>query len=136
MELSNFNIRLPDRKMPKLCNVNSNDLRPFVSDGSFFRVTFKSNEFYDGIGFDAFYQFQQKQGQLLQLPDSRFRRQAILGYTARLLESWENCGLVETAGARQCFLLRRWRKGTGRGVLREISRKSALRKFVRLQSLQ
>ena len=32
-------------------------IKEVSSDGDFFRVTFKSNEIYDTVGFDAFYQF-------------------------------------------------------------------------------
>lgn len=31
--------------------------KPIVSDGNFFRVTFKSNDRFDGTGFEAYYHF-------------------------------------------------------------------------------
>ena len=55
VELSNFNIPLIDRKMKRLCAAKQ---QHFVnSDGSFFRVTFRSNHIFEATGFDAFYQF-------------------------------------------------------------------------------
>jgi hypothetical protein len=70
VEFSNFNM-LPDRKLPRFCNMNVENMRPIVSDGSPFRVTFKSNEFYDDVGFEALYQFEKhgQQGQMLKLRD-------------------------------------------------------------------
>src|SRR6218665_3875618 len=58
VELSNFNLRLTDRKMTRMCG-SSKDNRPqsFISDGNFFRVTFKTNDLYDASGFNAMYHF-------------------------------------------------------------------------------
>lgn len=44
-----------DRKLPRYCG-QLKDLK-MESDGSFFRVTFKSNDRFDGTGFFASYQF-------------------------------------------------------------------------------
>jgi hypothetical protein len=44
-----------DRKLPRYCG-QLKDLK-MESDGSFFRVTFKSNDRFDGTGFYANYQF-------------------------------------------------------------------------------
>ena len=44
-----------DRKMPRYCG-QLKDLS-MESDGPFFRVTFKSNDRFDGTGFFALYQF-------------------------------------------------------------------------------
>uniref|UniRef100_A0A4D5RNL7 Putative conserved secreted protein n=1 Tax=Ixodes scapularis TaxID=6945 RepID=A0A4D5RNL7_IXOSC len=53
VEFSNF--RTVDRKIPRHCG----NLRPtkIESDADFFRVAFKSNDKFDGTGFEAFYQF-------------------------------------------------------------------------------
>ncbi|XP_067118714.1 suppressor of lurcher protein 1-like [Centruroides vittatus] len=53
VEFSNF--RTVDRKIPKHCG--SRKPKVIESDGDFFRVTFKSNDKFDGTGFEAFYQF-------------------------------------------------------------------------------
>ena len=42
--------------MPRLCGTGV-PLRTFRSDASFFRVSFHSNDVYDGHGFQATYQF-------------------------------------------------------------------------------
>lgn len=54
MEFSNF--PTVDRKLPRNCGIK----RPtkVVSDSEFFRIIFKSNDKFDGTGFDAFYQFE------------------------------------------------------------------------------
>ena len=58
MEFSNFNIDLADRKMNRYCGSKEDAPKKKVeSDGSFFRVTFKSNDVYDAVGFEAFFQF-------------------------------------------------------------------------------
>jgi len=44
-----------DRKLPRYCGLQK-DLK-MESDGAFFRVTFKSNDRFDGTGFYASYQF-------------------------------------------------------------------------------
>lgn len=44
-----------DRKLPRYCGLQK-DLK-MESDGAFFRVTFKSNDRFDGTGFFASYQF-------------------------------------------------------------------------------
>ncbi|XP_076358820.1 suppressor of lurcher protein 1-like [Tachypleus tridentatus] len=53
MEFSNF--RTVDRKIPRHCG--SKKPKVIESDGDFFRVTFVSNDKFDGTGFEAFYQF-------------------------------------------------------------------------------
>ena len=53
VELSNF--RTIDRKIPRHCGVKKPKV--FESDGDFFRVTFKSNDKFDGTGFEAQYHF-------------------------------------------------------------------------------
>lgn len=53
LEVSNF--MTVDRKLPRYCG-QLKDLK-MESDGSFFRVTFKSNDRFDGTGFFAHYQF-------------------------------------------------------------------------------
>ena len=59
IEFSNFNVLLRDRKMPRLCGAGS---YYFVqSDAGFFRVTFKSNDIFDGTGFVGQYEFRQRQ---------------------------------------------------------------------------
>jgi len=55
IEFSNFNVPLTDRKMPKLCGKGS--YYSVQSDGSFFRVTFKTNDIFDGTGFTGRYEF-------------------------------------------------------------------------------
>lgn len=54
MEFSNY--QTVDRKLPRNCGIK----RPtkVVSDSDFFRIIFKSNDKFDGTGFDAFYQFE------------------------------------------------------------------------------
>ncbi|KZS14460.1 Cubilin-like protein [Daphnia magna] len=53
VEVSNF--MTVDRKLPRYCGLQK-DLK-MESDGAFFRVTFKSNDRFDGTGFFASYQF-------------------------------------------------------------------------------
>ncbi|XP_023222572.1 suppressor of lurcher protein 1-like isoform X1 [Centruroides sculpturatus] len=53
VEFSNF--RTVDRKIPRHCGLKKP--RVIESEGDFFRVTFKSNDRFDGTGFEAFYQF-------------------------------------------------------------------------------
>ncbi|XP_046459495.1 uncharacterized protein LOC124205943 [Daphnia pulex] len=53
VEVSNF--MTVDRKLPRYCGLQK-DLK-MESDGAFFRVTFKSNDRFDGTGFYASYQF-------------------------------------------------------------------------------
>jgi len=63
VEFSNFNVDLMDRKMRRMCGRGSSDVRNEVmSDGSFFRVTFKSNDAYDATGFNASFQFRKYRG--------------------------------------------------------------------------
>jgi len=58
VEFSNFNIHLIDRKMKRLCGAKDQHfVKTVVSDGSFFRVTFRSNDVYEATGFQAVYQF-------------------------------------------------------------------------------
>jgi hypothetical protein len=61
VEFSNFNVQLIDRKMIRHCGTkNLNSQNDIISDGNFFRVTFKSDDAYDATGFEAFYQFRQE----------------------------------------------------------------------------
>ncbi|XP_054722762.1 suppressor of lurcher protein 1-like [Uloborus diversus] len=53
VEFSNY--RTVDRKIPRHCGVKRPQL--IESDGDFFRVTFKSNDKFDGTGFHAHYHF-------------------------------------------------------------------------------
>ncbi|XP_015788200.1 suppressor of lurcher protein 1-like [Tetranychus urticae] len=53
VEFSNY--RTVDRKIPRHCGVKKP--KTIESDGDFFRITFKSNDRFDGTGFEAFYQF-------------------------------------------------------------------------------
>ena len=63
VEFSNFNVKLIDRKMNRLCGAKAMTVKNNVnSDGNFFRVTFKSNVIYDATGFEAFYQFRRVDG--------------------------------------------------------------------------
>lgn len=55
VEFSNFNVPLTDRKMARLCGEGS--YYSVQSDGSFFRVTFTSNDIFDGTGFMGRYEF-------------------------------------------------------------------------------
>ena len=65
VEFSNFNVELMDRKMRRMCGTNSSTIKHHVlSDGNFFRVTFRSNDAYDATGFEAFYQFRKYEGLL------------------------------------------------------------------------
>jgi len=60
---SNFNVNLIDRKMSPLCGSHVMTGSTFVvSDGNFFRVSFKSNDVYDAVGFNAYYEFRQFKG--------------------------------------------------------------------------
>jgi len=55
IEFSNFNVPLTDRKMARLCGAGS--FHSVLSDGTFFRVTFVSNDIFDGTGFRGRYEF-------------------------------------------------------------------------------
>ena len=58
VEFSNYEVPLPDRKMDRYCGTSEAYQRKEIgSDGTFFRVAFKSNDIYDATGFSAFYQF-------------------------------------------------------------------------------
>jgi len=70
VEFSNFNVPLVDRKMSRLCGTKDKLPREIVSDGTFFRATFRSNELYDATGFQAVYQFRKVEGTM------RFRASA------------------------------------------------------------
>lgn len=61
VEFSNFNIHLIDRKMKRLCGSDHQQI-VVHSDGSFFRVTFRSNDVYESTGFKAAYQFRAIEG--------------------------------------------------------------------------
>ena len=66
VELSNFNIKVTDRKMSRFCGTKEEHAKKSVnSDGNFFRVTFKSNDIYDATGFEAFYQFRKIEGTMM-----------------------------------------------------------------------
>jgi len=68
VEFSNFNIQLIDRKMKRFCGEKHQHFVSTVSsDGSFFRVTFRSNDVFEATGFEAFYQFRTFQGTTTQL---------------------------------------------------------------------
>jgi len=72
VEFSNFNVPLVDRKMSRLCGTKDKLMRrEIVSDGTFFRATFHSNELYDATGFEAVYQFRKVEG----IDNVRFRRE-------------------------------------------------------------
>ena len=69
--------------MSRLCGTKD-QLQPtrkeFISDSHFFRVTFRSNDIYDGLGFSAIYQFRKVEG--LCLSDYSLRTEVCLyGYT-------------------------------------------------------
>jgi len=70
VEFSNFNIKLTDRKMSRICGTKEQQStkRSVNSDSNFFRVTFRSNEQYDATGFDAFYQFRKVEGKYVLQP--------------------------------------------------------------------
>lgn len=59
VEFSNF--KSVDRKIPRHCGLKKPKI--IESDGDFFRVTFKSNDRFDGTGFQAQYQFKSPVGQ-------------------------------------------------------------------------
>jgi len=66
LEFSNFNVKLIDRKMSRLCGMKDKLTRKeIVSDGTFFRATFHSNDQYDATGFEAVYQFRKVEGEIL-----------------------------------------------------------------------
>jgi len=61
---SNFNVNLIDRKMSPLCgNHVTTGSTLVISDGNFFRVSFKSNDVFDAVGFDAYFEFRQVEGE-------------------------------------------------------------------------
>ncbi|RWS30170.1 suppressor of lurcher protein 1-like protein [Leptotrombidium deliense] len=70
VEFSNY--KSVDRKIPRHCGLKKP--RTIDSDGDFFRVTFKSNDRFDGTGFEAFYQFRS--------PDDFFTVKQIRGISA------------------------------------------------------
>ena len=60
---SNFNVNLVDRKMSPLCGNHVMTGTTFaISDGNFFRVSFKSNDVFDAVGFNAQYEFREFEG--------------------------------------------------------------------------
>ncbi|RWS05139.1 Suppressor of lurcher protein 1-like protein, partial [Dinothrombium tinctorium] len=59
VEFSNY--KSVDRKIPRHCGMKKP--KTIESDGDFFRVTFKSNDRFDGTGFEAFYQFRSPEGE-------------------------------------------------------------------------
>ena len=71
---SNFNVNLIDRKMSPLCGTAVITGRTVeISDGNFFRVSFKSNDVFDATGFSAYYEFRQFQGKNEPFIDIRLR---------------------------------------------------------------
>ncbi|ESO13111.1 hypothetical protein HELRODRAFT_188109 [Helobdella robusta] len=85
VELSNFNIPLVDRKMDRLCGTDVVSKRKEISsDGNFFRVTFKSDDVYDGEGFEAAYQFRKISSDQHMLP----RGEKMVGRTSVLKSSY------------------------------------------------
>jgi len=51
--------------MSRLCDTKDQLRgREIISDGSFFRATFHSNEVYDATGFEAVYQFKKVEGEI------------------------------------------------------------------------
>ncbi|KFM76071.1 Suppressor of lurcher protein 1, partial [Stegodyphus mimosarum] len=57
VEFSNF--KTTDRKIPRHCG--SQRPKYIESDSSYFRITFMSNEKFDGTGFQAFYEFKKQE---------------------------------------------------------------------------
>ncbi|KAK2141303.1 hypothetical protein LSH36_1123g00051 [Paralvinella palmiformis] len=81
IEFSNFEFR--DRKMARYCGVRlGKDKKEVKSDGPFFRVVFKSNDKYDGQGFEAFYQFRRIKEPANHLPKPSVTKPAISGQTS------------------------------------------------------
>ena len=65
VRLSNLLWPSTDIRLPPICNKASDNhkvFKKFVSDGSFFMVTFQSNNKFDGTGFYASYNFIQSPG--------------------------------------------------------------------------
>lgn len=60
VEFSNY--QTVDRKIPRHCGLKKP--KTIESEGDFFRVTFKSNDRFDGTGFEAFYQFRGPEGEM------------------------------------------------------------------------
>ncbi len=58
VEFSNY--RTVDRKLSRHCGLKQP--KTVDSEGDFYRVTFKSNDRFDGTGFEAFYQFRSQEG--------------------------------------------------------------------------
>uniref|UniRef100_T1JI54 CUB domain-containing protein n=1 Tax=Strigamia maritima TaxID=126957 RepID=T1JI54_STRMM len=58
VEFSNF--KTVDRKIPRHCGMKKPNV--ITSEGDYFRVTFKSNDKFDGTGFEAYYQFNSNEG--------------------------------------------------------------------------
>ena len=59
VEFSNY--KSIDRKIPRHCGLKKPKI--IESEGDFFRVTFKSNDRFDGTGFEAFFQFRNPKGE-------------------------------------------------------------------------
>ncbi|CAG2162393.1 unnamed protein product [Oppiella nova] len=57
VEFSNY--RTVDRKLSRHCGLKQP--KTVESEGDFFRVTFKTNDRFDGTGFEAFYQFRSQE---------------------------------------------------------------------------
>ena len=63
IELSNFDRATTDPKGDRFCGVwEKGKTKSFTSEGSYYRVTFHSNEVYDAMGFSATYEFKKKDG--------------------------------------------------------------------------
>ncbi|XP_054721971.1 suppressor of lurcher protein 1-like [Uloborus diversus] len=58
VEFSNF--KTTDRKMSRICG-NEKKAKYVESETGYFRIVFKSNEKFDGTGFEAFYQFKKQE---------------------------------------------------------------------------
>ncbi|XP_053202836.1 suppressor of lurcher protein 1-like [Panonychus citri] len=81
VEFSNY--RTVDRKIPRHCGVKKP--KTIESDGDFFRITFKSNDRFDGTGFEAFYQFRG--------PEDAFNVKQIRGLSSGInvhMKFWRN----------------------------------------------
>ena len=58
VEVSNCNIGLADPRLGRFCGtMGEGEILAFNSQGRFLRVTFKSNGVYNGLGFNATYEF-------------------------------------------------------------------------------
>jgi len=130
VEFSNFNVELMDRKMRRMCGTNSSTIKHHVlSDGNFFRVTFRSNDAYDATGFEAFYQFRKYEGLLYHVTTTAAAA-AIQHYTIVILRTPTSIGggiikiirrgvCLSVCLSVACLHLTRKRKGLGSPKLAE-----------------